>query len=126
MPISLKKYLLITSFFLTTFAGFSQRNMFSLITKKDTVNIYQEMLNDRSDDLMENHPAEDIYNNIWTRERLNPYKIPVDSLPDSVRIDCSHFVVPVPGAVTSAFGPRRYRYHYGIDLRLNEIGRAHV
>ena len=65
MPISLKKYLLITSFFLTTFAGFSQRNMFSLITKKDTVNIYQEMLNDRSDDLMENHPAEDIYNNIW-------------------------------------------------------------
>lgn len=119
MSISLKKYLLITFFFLTTFAGFSQRNMFSLITKKDTVNIYQEMLNDRSDDLMENHPAEDIYNNIWTRERLNPYKIPVDSLPDSVRIDCSHFVVPVPGAVTSAFGPRRYRYHYGIDLRLN-------
>jgi murein DD-endopeptidase MepM/ murein hydrolase activator NlpD len=67
---------------------------------------------------MENHPAEDIYNNIWTREKLNPYKIPVDSLPDSVRIDCSHFVVPVPGAVTSAFGPRRYRFHYGIDLRL--------
>ncbi|HZK68142.1 MAG TPA: M23 family metallopeptidase [Paludibacter sp.] len=118
MPISLKKYLPILFFFINTFAGYSQRNMFSLINKKDTVNIYQEMLNDHSDDLMENHPAEDIYNNIWTREKLNPYKIPVDSLPDSVRIDCSHFVVPVPGAVTSAFGPRRYRFHYGIDLRL--------
>jgi len=118
MPISLKKYLPIILFFITTFAGYSQRNMFSLINKKDTVNIYQEMLNDHSDDLMENHPAEDIYNNIWTREKLNPYKIPIDSLPDSVRIDCSHFVVPVPGAVTSAFGPRRYRFHYGIDLRL--------
>jgi len=119
MPISLKKYLPIILFFITTFAGYSQRNMFSLINKKDTVNIYQEMLNDHSDDLMENHPAEDIYNNIWTREKLNPYKIPVDSLPDSVRIDCSRFVVPVPGAVTSAFGPRRYRFHYGVDLRLN-------
>ena len=118
MPISPKKYLPVLFFFITTFAGFSQRNMFSLITKKDTVNIYQEMLNDHSDDLMENHPAEDIYNNIWTREKLNPYKIPVDSLPDSVKIDCSHFIVPVPGAVTSAFGPRRYRFHYGIDLRL--------
>jgi murein DD-endopeptidase MepM/ murein hydrolase activator NlpD len=86
---------------------------------KDTINIYQGMLKDSSDDLMENHPADDIYNNIWTCEKLNPYKIPVDSLPDSIRINCHNFVIPVPGAVTSSFGPRRYRYHYGIDLRLN-------
>lgn len=92
---------------------------FSLIPKKDTLNIYKEMLNDRSDDLMENHPADDIYNNIWTANRLNPYKIPIDSLPDSVRIDCRNFHVPVPGAITSNFGPRRYRYHYGTDLRVN-------
>ena len=119
MPISPKKYLFIVFFFLSTFGGISQQSIFSLLTKKDTINIYQEMLNDRSDDLMENHPAEDIYNNIWTADKLNPYKIPIDSLPDSVRIDCSNFVVPVKGAVTSAFGPRRYRFHYGIDLRLN-------
>ena len=85
----------------------------------EVVNIYKEMLNDRSDDLMENHPADDIYNNIWTSNRLNPYKIPIDSLPDSVRIDCSGFVMPVPGYVTSDFGPRRYRYHFGTDLKLN-------
>lgn len=91
----------------------------SLLLKKDTANIYREMLNDRSDDLMENHPADDIYNNIWTSDRLNPYKIPIDSLPDTVRIDCSKFHVPVPGLITSDFGPRRYRYHYGTDLRIN-------
>ncbi len=91
----------------------------SLLRKIDTANIYREMLNDRSDDLMENHPADDIYNNIWTPDRLNPYKIPIDSLPDTVRIDCSKFHVPVPGLITSDFGPRRYRYHYGTDLRIN-------
>lgn len=118
MLISLKKYLPILTFFLSTFGGYSQLNNFSLVPKKDTVNIYKEMLNDNSDDLMENHPADDIYNNMWTSDHVNPYKIPIDSLPDSVRIDCSHFVIPIHGAVTSEFGPRRYRFHYGIDLRL--------
>jgi murein DD-endopeptidase MepM/ murein hydrolase activator NlpD len=118
MPISFQKSLLIISFFLSTVGGMAQKSIFSLITKKDTINIYQEMLNDETDDLMENHPAEDIYNNIWRSDRVNPYKIPIDSMPDSVRIDCSNFVVPVPGAITSVFGPRRYRFHYGIDLRL--------
>ena len=55
----------------------AQKSSQLLIPKKDTVNIYREMLNDRSDDLMENHPADDIYNNIWTADRLNPYKIPI-------------------------------------------------
>lgn len=118
MSISLQKLLSITFFFLSTFGGFSQQSILSLLNKKDTINVYQEMLNDQSDDLMENHPAEDIYNEMWTSDHVNPYKIPIDSMPDSVRIDCSHFMVPVRGAVTSAFGPRRYRFHYGIDLRL--------
>ncbi|NDV45583.1 LysM peptidoglycan-binding domain-containing protein [Paludibacter sp. 221] len=84
----------------------------------DSINVYERMLNDYSDDLMEDHPADDIYRNIWTRERLNPYKIPIDSIPDSIRIDCRNFVLPVPGNITSRFGARRYRYHYGTDLKL--------
>lgn len=88
-------------------------------SSKDTTNIYKQMFNDDSDDLMENHPADDIYNNIWSHERINPYNMSIDSLPDSVLIDCSNFVLPIAGKVTSKFGPRRYRYHYGIDLRLN-------
>lgn len=119
MPISLKLYLPIFTFILSTFGGYAQQKGFSLIPKKDTVNVYREMLNDNSDDLMENHPAEDIYNNIWSSDHVNPYKIPIDNMPDSVRIDCSNFFVPVHGAVTSVFGPRRYRFHYGTDLRLN-------
>lgn len=98
---------------------YAQKNLQLSIPKTDTLNIYREMLNDKTDDLMENHPADDIYNNIWTSERLNPYKIPIDSLPDTVRISCKNFIVPVHGAITSDFGPRRYRYHYGTDLRLN-------
>lgn len=119
MPSLLKQYLTILTFSLFSVGSFAQQAKFNLIPKKDTVNVYREMLNDNSDDLMENHPAEDIYNNIWTSDRVNPYKIPIDSMPDSVRIDCSNFFVPVRGSVTSVFGPRRYRFHYGTDLRLN-------
>jgi murein DD-endopeptidase MepM/ murein hydrolase activator NlpD len=119
MPNFSKKYLPLFLFLLSTTVGMAQQNIFSLIPKKDSTNIYQEMLNDPSDDLMENHPADDIYNKIWTRERINPYKISIDSLADSVHIDCSNFVIPTRGYVTSNFGPRRYRYHYGIDLKVN-------
>jgi murein DD-endopeptidase MepM/ murein hydrolase activator NlpD len=118
MPAFLKQYLTLFIFFLSTLGCLSQQTKFSLIPKKDTVNVYREMLNDNSDDLMENHPADDIYNNMWTSDHVNPYKIPVDSLPDSIRIDCSNFFVPVHGLITSEFGPRRYRFHYGVDLRL--------
>ena len=89
------------------------------IPTADTTNIYNEMLNDETDDLMENHPAGDLYNDIWSSEKLNPYKVSVNSLPDSILIDCSDFTMPVStGRVSSKFGPRRYRYHYGIDIAL--------
>ena len=118
MPSSLKYYFALITFFLSTLGCLSQHNKFSLIPKRDTINIYREMLNDNSDDLMENHPADDIYNNIWTSDHINPYKIPIDSLPDSIRINLSNFFVPVRGPITSEFGPRRFRFHYGVDLRL--------
>lgn len=118
MPSFHKHVLTIFILFLSTLGCLSQQTNFSLIPKRDTINVYREMLNDNSDDLMENHPAEDIYNNIWTSDHVNPYKIPIDSMPDSVRIDCSNFFVPVPGLITSEFGPRRFRFHYGVDLRL--------
>ncbi len=119
MQFSPKKFLSFLIFISSILGLNAQQINYSIITRKDTANIYQEMLNDKSDDLMENHPADDIYNNIWTSEKLNPYKIPIDSLPDTIRIDCKDFFVPVPGMITSDFGPRRYRYHYGTDLRLN-------
>jgi len=118
MFISFKKNLLFITLIISIWGVNAQQVNYSLIPKRDTINIYQQMLNDQSDDLMENHPADDIYNNIWRSDHVNPYKIPIDSLPDSVLIDCSQFIVPVQGPVTSQFGPRRYRFHYGTDLRL--------
>jgi len=29
-----------------------------------------------------------------------------------------HFVLPYKGKLTSVFGPRKYRYHYGVDIKL--------
>jgi len=102
----------------TTFSNDKDKQITSIILKADSTNIYQELLQDETDDLMENHPADDIYNNIWTSTKLNPYKIAIDSLPDSVRIDLSTFRLPVQGHITSHFGARRYRYHYGTDIKL--------
>lgn len=84
----------------------------------DRPNIYRRIYNDETDDLMEDHPADDIYKSIWTRERVNPYQLPIDSIRDSTAISLAGFTVPVPGYITSKFGPRRYRYHYGVDLKL--------
>lgn len=110
---------LIFAFTVQAVAAVDKDKKIPQILQADTTNIYQELLNDETDDLMENHPADDIYNNIWTSTRLNPYKISIDSLPDSVKIDFSNYHVPIMGRITSHFGPRRYRYHYGTDLKLN-------
>ncbi len=89
-----------------------------VVKTEDRANVYKRILNDATDDLMEDHPADDIYNSIWTREYVNPYKLPIDSLQDSVRIDCKGWVLPARGHITSKFGPRKYRYHYGTDIKV--------
>lgn len=91
------------------------------VQAQDRANIYKRVLNDLTDDLMEDHPADDIYNSIWTTEQVNPYKLPIDSIKDSIAINCSGFVMPAKGYITSKFGPRKYRYHYGTDIKV-QIG----
>lgn len=58
----------------------------------------------------------------WSTDVINPYKIDVSQLPDSVKIDCSEFSMPLvkPTRVNSNFGYRRRygRFHYGTDLKL--------
>ena len=64
-------------------------------------------------------PSGDIYET-WTNEKVNPYKIAIKNLPD-LQLDSllSTYVHPLDsGAVTSNFGPRKRRFHYGIDLRV--------
>ncbi|MDR2286293.1 MAG: peptidoglycan DD-metalloendopeptidase family protein [Prevotellaceae bacterium] len=65
-------------------------------------------------------PADDLYA-IWDNLKVNPYKIPSDSvlINDSVYLDLTGFKYPLAKhyRVTSEFGPRRYRFHHGIDLK---------
>lgn len=93
------------------------------VTKKDSEfieNSEDEFGEDIDDDF--EVPASDIYGLSWTSESLNPYKIKIDDLPDSTWVDCSGFVFPVvrncSNKVTSNFGARRHRYHYGTDIGL--------
>lgn len=79
------------------------------------------------------HPADSIYKHIWTSARVNPYATPIDSLQDSIQIDMRGYVMPVVntpvpegqhplrGYVTSKFGFRKYRFHYGTDIKV-QIG----
>ena len=79
----------------------------------------QFMMNDTA--LMNNHPADSIYNHIWTDERVNPYGTMFDSLKDDVHIPMAGFRLPHNGYVTSSYGWRRYRMHKGTDIKV-QIG----
>lgn len=79
----------------------------------------QFMLGDST--LFTNHPADSIYRNIWTDERVNPYGTLFDSLKDDVHIPMAGFRLPAPGYVTSSYGWRRYRMHKGTDIKV-QIG----
>ena len=88
------------------------------IENPDTLEVIDSLSIDlEADSLQESFPAHEIYNYIWTSVRMNPYKVSIDSMPDSVLIDCREFHYPtMSNRVTSPFGMRGWRYHYGIDL----------
>ena len=63
--------------------------------------------------------ATSLYGDDWSTERVNPYKNTDVKLPDSIVIDCSEYSMPLRNTyITSNFGPRGRRYHYGTDLKL--------
>jgi murein DD-endopeptidase MepM/ murein hydrolase activator NlpD len=64
-------------------------------------------------------PAAKLYGYVWNNSLVNPYKVPVTGITDTVRIDISQYCHPNRNVVTSDFGFRRgVRFHYGIDTRL--------
>ena len=61
-------------------------------------------------------PAEDLYEGNWNTQNVGAYGNV--AIPDSFSIDVSNFETPFEGRVTSKFGPRRGRFHYGTDIKL--------
>jgi len=55
---------------------------------------------------------------IWSDSKINPYQVDLAEMTDTVRIDLSGYCPPSNKYVTSDFGFRRWRYHYGIDLKV--------
>jgi murein DD-endopeptidase MepM/ murein hydrolase activator NlpD len=64
-------------------------------------------------------PADELYDGEWNNEYVKAYKNSV--IPDSFKIDVSSFIMPFKGKVTSQFGVRRRRFHFGTDIKL-QIG----
>lgn len=56
---------------------------------------------------------------IWNDTKINPYQVSLVDMKDTVKIDMSSFFTPVQSYVTSNFGFRRWRHHYGIDLKVH-------
>lgn len=65
-------------------------------------------------------PADELYGSHWENKWVNPYKNTKIEFPDSAEIDCSRFTLPIDNElrITSKYGPRRRRMHYGIDLKV--------
>lgn len=57
---------------------------------------------------------------IWSDSQINPYKVDLRDMKDTVKLDLSGYVPPITKHVTSDFGFRRWRFHYGIDLKVEK------
>lgn len=65
----------------------------------------------------------DLYNAIWDTTRINPYGLNLKEKKDSTFLNLFHdvqcdYAHPTCGVITSEFGFRHTRYHYGIDINL--------
>lgn len=66
------------------------------------------------------------YYSIWDNKSVNPYGVDVTKFNDTIPLvlydstDGKYWAAPVHSTyLTDDFGPRRYRWHYGVDLELD-------
>ncbi len=57
---------------------------------------------------------------IWSDTKINPYQVNLVDMKDTVKIDLSGYCPPSMKYVTSDFGFRKWRFHYGIDLKVHK------
>ena len=74
------------------------------------------MLFELNEEANELSPADDLYDGMWNNQYVKAYS--GITIPDVHLIDLSSFTMPIEGRITSPFGPRGRRFHYGTDLKL--------
>lgn len=84
---------------------------------KEKLRLDSLQIDDESEEEGDLYPALNLYDDNWNATTVNPYGRNAQ-IPDSIKIDCSDWYMPSMGHVTSKFGPRRRRYHYGIDIKV--------
>jgi murein DD-endopeptidase MepM/ murein hydrolase activator NlpD len=62
-------------------------------------------------------PAASIYK-VWSNDRVDPYNVDITKKTDTSIINLNGFVHPIAGRINSDFGWRRWRWHYGTDIKL--------
>lgn len=75
--------------------------------------IYEEIKFSDFSDMPEEY---DVWNNIT----INPYQTSLVNMQDTLKIDVSKYCPPITKQVTSDWGFRKWRYHYGIDLKVHK------
>ncbi len=57
--------------------------------------------------------------NIWSNSSINPYNVSLTGMKDTIKIDVSGYCPPSEKYVTSNWGFRKWKFHYGIDLKVH-------
>lgn len=73
-------------------------------------------------DSLKEYPAYNVYNS-WRTNSVHYKGVDLAKMKDTVCLHLSYdecdFSHPICGRITSNFGPRRGRFHYGVDIKLN-------
>ena len=56
---------------------------------------------------------------IWSNTSINPYNVSLTGMKDTVKLDVSGYYPPSVKHVTSDWGFRKWKFHYGIDLKVH-------
>lgn len=127
MKIKLPAYFILLLLFaaLAAFKPVSNNNNNSSSGIKSDTTVYEIDAEDLMDvnDSMLVIPAYDFYCQ-WDTSVIHPYKFGEESFLDSATIFLGKndtYVPPFKGNITSEFGFRKKRYHYGVDIKL-EVG----
>lgn len=56
---------------------------------------------------------------IWSNTSINPYNVSLVGMKDTIKLDVSGYCPPSVKHVTSNWGFRKWKFHYGIDLKVH-------